>query len=154
MFNTKIFLKAFFLPAAFLVVSCSTDDSPSNYDNSIREQLEQTGDTPVGEGVIGNWKAVKYIYDGQLYTITDVCQQEILQIKTDGTAISTKQCEGGNVVTDYTWTNNGNDIYGFDSEETYFPVTYFLTFPEGENKMFLKYTEHQSHEFIKIYTRI
>ena len=155
MYSKKLFVKALLSPLLLLFIACSHGEE----DITVAE-------TPVGQGgqnnpeennsagVTGTWKAVNYIYDGELFAITDVCQQEILEINANGSAVSTKYCPGGNFVTAYTWTHNGTDIYGFDSEETYFPVTYHLTFPEGNDKMHSTYTEPQPHSFTKIYVRM
>ena len=150
---SKKFFKALLLPLCILIFSCSSDDSTSNQENTSAGNQTPSGQT-AGTGVAGKWKAVSYIYDGELFTITDVCQQEVLEINANGLAVSTKYCPNGDFVTQYTWTHNGTDIYGFDSEDTYFPVTYHLTFPEGNNNMYSTYTEPQPHSFTKIYVRI
>ncbi len=122
-----------------LFSSCTTEDT-----------------TPVTEeetSVFGEWKAVGYVYDGVYNAITDECQREVLKIYEDGTAVSVKHCPQGDVVIEYTWTNDGTDIYGFDSEATHWPVSYHLTFPEGNDTMYSVYTEPQPHSFAKVYAR-
>ena len=155
-YSKKLFFNTLLSPLLLLFFACSTDETginPTTENPAGQSQQNSPGENN-RSGVTGVWKAVNYIYDGELFAITDVCQQEILEINTDGNAVSTKYCPGGNFVTAYTWTHNGTDIYGFDSAETYFPVTYHLTFPEGNDKMYSTYTEPQPHSFTKIYVRM
>ena len=126
-----------------LFISCTTEEA-----EFVINEPEATE-----ASVFGEWKAIGYVYDGVYNPIADECQQEVLKIFEDGTAVSIKHCPDGDVTANLTWTHNGGDVYGFDSEATYWPVTYHLTFPEGNNKMYSIYTEPQPHSFAKVYQR-
>ena len=125
-----------------LFISCTTEEAEMLNTNPSEEP-----------SVFGEWKAVGTYYDGVYNPIADECQREVLTIYENGTAVSTKHCPDGDVIVNLTWTHNGGDVYGFDSESTYWPVTYHLTFPEGNDTMYSVYTEPQPHSFAKVYQR-
>ena len=128
-----------------LVAACSGED-----DNST------AGTTTTSEppSIFGVWKATGSIYDGVYTPIADECQREILLIEQDGTGISQKNCPDGSHTQQLTWLHVEGDVYAFDSESTYWPVNYKLTFPIGNDKMYFTYANPQPHEFSKIYERV
>lgn len=142
----KGFLK--FIPLVLLIslmIACSGEN----------EETASTNDSATTPPTIfATWKATGFIYDGVYSPITNECQQEIMTINSDGTALSAKNCPEGTFYTEYTWTLVEGDVYAFDSESTYWPVNYKLTFPIGNDKMYFTYAKPQPHEFSKIYEKV
>ncbi|MUV03093.1 hypothetical protein GN157_05160 [Flavobacterium rakeshii] len=141
----KGFLKLASLILLTSLIACSEE-------NDVTASKNDSTTTP--PTIFATWKATGFIYDGVYSPITDECQQEIMTINSDGTALSTKNCPDGIFHTEYTWTLVEGDVYAFDSESTYWPVNYKLTFPIGNDKMYFTYAKPQPHEFSKIYEKV
>ena len=129
-----------------LVTACSGED-----DNTMAG-TDKTSQQPAS--IFGVWKATGTMYDGVYTPIADECQREIFLIQQDGTGAFRKNCPDGTHIQALTWTQVEGDVYAIDTESTYWPVNYKLTFPEGNNKMYFTYANPQPHEFSKIYEKI